>query len=75
MNRQDLENMHPEQIKKLYRQLQKKRGASKHTLFISKGEDSEDYMQFSLTKRRHWTLKAERRARAKRAKQARKLNR
>lgn len=78
MNVEDLKNLPPEQIKHLYRQLQKKRGASKHTLFVSVPDEdfwTGDYWQYSLTKRRPWTLKAERRAKAKRAKQARKLNR
>lgn len=72
MNQQELSKLHPSQIKELYRQLQERRGGSKHTIFLSKDGR---YTQYSLTKRRPWTLKVERRAAAKRAKQARKLNR
>ncbi len=74
MNPQQLENLTPDQIKDLYQALQERRGASKHTIFISEPEGLK-FSRYSMTKPRPWVLLEKRRAKAKRAKQARKINR
>ena len=64
-------NYSPEEVKTLYRQIQERRGLSKHTVALSNSK----YGFYSATKTPPWTRLAKRRAKNKRARQARKFNR
>ena len=67
----DTTKMTPTEIKEAYRQVQDRLGISKHTIALSRGK----YGFYSSTKTPPWTRLAKRRAKNKRARQARKLNR